>query len=243
MMTVPARKKAEIRALLVPYRKIIYFLFLTVATLVLFHLIGQYGRYGLGYRDMFGFVELFHLDRERNIPTFFSALLLLFSAILLVSIYWFMAKGEQHDRRYWLLLAILFLGLSVDESCSLHERLIDPVRAVVGVNPWFYYAWIIPAGIFLVGLGIYLIGFLWRLPTDTRIRFLVAGTIYVGGAIGIEIVGGYYVFFHDKDTLSYNLIAAVEETMEMIGVVLFIRALFIYMHHHLWNEVVIHLQE
>ena len=239
-MPVAVHPPARTLLLRVPHTKIIRFLFFTIAALLLFHIIGQYAHYQLGYRHTFSFVELFHLNRENNIPTFFSSLLLLSSALLLTGIYRF---TKSRDRRYWLLLAVIFLGLSIDESVSLHELLIDPMREVAGVNPWFYYAWIIPAGIFLLVLGIYLLGFLRRLPAATRIRFLVAGFIFVGGAIGLEMVSGYYAFFIDEDTLTYNLIVAVEELMEMVGVVLFIRALFLYIHHHFSDEIVVHLRE
>ena len=224
----------------VPRKKIIYLLLFTVAMLAIFHTVGQFVRYQLGYHGLFGFIELFHLDKESNIPTFFASVLLLSSAILLGGICWF---TNNNDRHYWLLLTVLFLGLAIDESSAIHERLIDPVRRVVGVSQWFYYAWIIPAGIFLIVLSIYLLRFLWRLPAATRTRFLVAGCVFVGGAMGIEIIGGYYVFFHDKETLAYNLIAGVEEVMEMVGVVLFIRALLVYISAHLSNKVVLHIRD
>ena len=67
--------------------------------------------------------------------------------------------------------------------------------------------------------------FLWSLPAGTRNAFIVAGCIYVGGAVGVEIIGEPM----DEDAMTYNLTTVVEEGMEMGGVILFLAALLRYM--------------
>jgi hypothetical protein len=57
----------------------------------------------------------------------------------------------------------------------------------------------------------------------------ISGFVYVLGAIGFEMVGGWYFEAHnDKPDLVYELITMVEESLEMIGLVTFIYALMVY---------------
>ena len=67
-----------------------------------------------------------------------------------------------------------------------------------------------------------------HLPAKTRFTFLAAAIIYLGGAIGFELIGGRYAELHGSHNLSYNMISTVEESLEMAGVIIFIRALLQY---------------
>ena len=86
--------------------------------------------FGLGRPTVYGFVQEFDVDRENNVPTYFSALILLIAGCLagLIAL-WQVAQGSVFAR-HWIALAPLFLFLSVDEAISLHERrsLSTPVR-------------------------------------------------------------------------------------------------------------------
>ena len=83
----------------------------------------------------------------------------------------------------------------------------------------------VPGGILALLVGLTFFSFLWSLPTATRNAFFLAGCIYVGGAVGVEILGAPM----DADTMTYNLTTVVEEGMEMAGVLLFLMALLQYM--------------
>ena len=58
-----------------------------------------------------------------------------------------------------------------------------------------------------------------------RKRFLVAATVYVGGALGMELPLGYWTDLHGDENFVYSMIDLVEESMEMIGASLFLYAL------------------
>ena len=45
---------------------------------------------------------------------------------------------------------------------------------------------------FVLIVGLAYARFLFELPAKTRNLFLIAATLYVEGALGIEMVGGYY---------------------------------------------------
>jgi hypothetical protein len=55
-----------------------------------------------------------------------------------------------------------------------------------------------------------------------------AATLFLGGALGVELVGSRYAEFHGGENLTYNIIATVEESLEMAGVIVFIYALLKY---------------
>lgn len=168
----------------------------------------------------------FSLDGERTIPAYFSGLLLLAVSVLLASI-----AGDQTARRerwYWGVLALIFLLLSIDEICSFHEILVRPVQSGLNTRSWFRFAWVIPGLIFVALFTLSYLGFFLRLPRRFQFLFALSGILYVGGAIGMEMVGGWQVEAHGSKTLAYLLIYTVEETMEMIGMVVFIYTLLLY---------------
>ena len=114
-------------------------------------------------------------------------------------------------QRWWLILGIGFCVLSMDEIAGMHEW----VNSMLGDTPWT----VIGAPIFaLVGLAY--IPFLWHNRWRTGLLFLLAGAIYGGGAVGVE-------HFTDSEvnSLLYNMWTALEEGMEMLGVIVLIYTL------------------
>lgn len=208
-------------------RKLTIVLFAIMSMLIIASLIGQYIQIVERDTTMIRVINEFNLDHERNIPTFFSTALLLFSSGLLLLIY--STEIDRSKQKYWLLLSIIFLTLSIDEANSVHEKLITPLRNLMGTSPWYYFAWIVPAAVLLAALGLLLLKFLNSLPRHILRLFLLSAAIYVMGVIGMELIGGYYVFYNSKETFFYTLLVSLEEGMEMSGVILFIYGLISYL--------------
>ena len=59
--------------------------------------------------------------------------------------------------------------------------------------------------------------------------FIIAGCLYVSGALGMEMVGGNYRDMVGEVDLNYGLITSFEETLEMAGIILFIYGLLDYL--------------
>lgn len=53
----------------------------------------------------------------------------------------------------------------------------------------------------------------------------MAAAIYLGGAIGIELLGGYYAELYGDKNFTYSMIQTVEETLEIAGILFLIDAL------------------
>ena len=207
----------------------IWVLFFAVAGCIV-----QVLRYGFNYQERW--ISLFNLDREINYPSWYSSFTLLFCAILLGIIA--SAKKKQGDRYFghWKALGFIFVFFSLDEILSLHEILIiNDLRKALDLGGHFYFIWVIPGAIFVVVTGLAYLKFLLHLPRKTRDFFLLAGSIYVGGALGMEMVCGYYADAVGQRNLIYGLLASVEEILEMVGVIVFIYALLSYIGSYLEN--------
>ena len=193
----------------------------------------QICKYVFDYRDEW--MDLFNLDRELNFPTWYSALMLAFCAILLRIIA--VGKKQQSDRytKDWQLLSVIFCWMAIDEVLSIHEILIIPEVSEALNLPWFLHSmWVIPGIIFVAWFAKRYSKFVRHLPSDSKRHFIIAGCTYVGGALIVEMLGSYFAESIGQQHIVYALIATVEELLETIGVVLFIRALLHYLYK--WAE-------
>ena len=170
--------------------------------------------------------DAFDVDGEENVPTWFSAALLLFSALLLFTIARVKRDDRAADAGYWKGLAIGFVWLSLDEVAGIHEILNTWADELRGDSE-FSWAYLGAAVFGIAGLAF--VRFLSRLPSRTRNGVYGAGVMYGSGVIGIEIASNLYLKSQDIDTLGYNLLTALEEGLEMAGVIFFIYVLMTYM--------------
>lgn len=202
--------------------------FLKILYVILFllfaNLVGIGFKFGLGHNYVYGLVPLFNFDTEQNIPTLYSSIALVFTSFLLFLI-GFACKKADKPFIAWFGLSFIFLFLSVDEISVLHERLIEPVRMTLNTSGFFYYAWVIPYGAFVIIFLALYAKFLINLSTKIRNLFVISGLIYVTGAIGFELIGGYHAELNGRDNVAYALITTFEELLEMLGVNLFIYSL------------------
>jgi hypothetical protein len=170
----------------------------------------------------------FVLSSERSPPAFFSFLLLLICSLWLGAIALYERQIGSGWWHYWAFLGAMFLLMSYDEAAGLHEKLIEPLRDLLGAEGFFYYAWVIPGIILVVIIFAAYLPFLFHLPPLFRWLFMLSGAIYVGGAIGVEMISGNYIEAYGRD-LTYRLITTVEESFEMLGAWLFIYSLMKYL--------------
>ena len=174
------------------------------------------------------YIRLFDLNWEANIPTWFSSLLLILNAFILAIIAIRTKALQGPYSTQWLVLAAIFLYLSIDESALLHEMTEKPVRRALDLSGYLYFAWIVPAVCCLIVLGLYIRRFLFDSPKSTRWLFVIAGTVFVGGAIGMEAIGSNIFSTNYGKTMAYSLWATLEESCEMVGLIIFFYALLAY---------------
>lgn len=200
------------------------------------HVLFNFLKCFLGRDWVWGFSRLFDLDNENNIPTWYSSITLLICSGLLAIISH--QKQQQGDRftRYWYGLALIFLGLSIDEASSMHE-VFAVFNESLQLDGFFRFVWVIPAIFLLVIFGLFYWHFVQALPPKIKRLFLLAAGLYISGAVVMEMVGGKYmkVFAFELPILKYSgfvgmgmaLLIMIEEILEMCGVAVFIYALLL----------------
>jgi hypothetical protein len=195
--------------------KLIVGLSLAAGMLLLVHGVLTVYHYQVAEIDWIPWRQLFDVDEENNLPTWFSGGLAAVTATWL----WIQASASRTrvDKwaLYWRVLAIGFLLISLDEIAGIHET----INTVITVT------WAIPFGILALVIGLSFFPFLWALPARTRNTFVLGGIMFVGGAIGVEMIGAPMV----EDAMPYNLLTIVEEGLEMYGVIVFLAGLLRFM--------------
>ena len=190
--------------------------------------------------------KLLDVNHEKNFATAFSVALLLRCSALLGLI----ARQHQENGKvkpklackqsrlqprflaYWWALCFVFLGMAADELIQIHERvnvfLDDQVQ--LQTSGIFYYDWVILGLVFVSAIALIYARFLKHLQPKTRHQFLLAGSIYIAGALGMEMISGYYIDIHGLTNRGMlAILNGIEEAGEMIGLIVFIRALLIYL--------------
>lgn len=213
-------------------------LLITSVLLVVASVAGQLSKYVAGHDQVFGLVPLFNLDGDQNIPTIFAVLQFTMAAFLLLIIAHGAVKTKARHAMEWSILTLIFVLFAIDEAWGLHKTLTNPLslrtRGVFNelFTAIFYYAWVLVGLAFVVLLGLFFMRFLLALPKTTRNIFILSGGLFVGGAVGMEMISGYYAYEYSTRNLTYSLLANIEETLEMFGLTLFISGLLAYLRDH-----------
>ncbi|MBC8176890.1 MAG: hypothetical protein H8E19_05750 [Deltaproteobacteria bacterium] len=217
--------------LIISPKRVLKVLVVIVLLLTIASIIGQTYKYTVGH-DRY-IVDFFDLDKEFNIPNWYASTTLLFCSLLLVFIAFGSRKAKARFFLHWIFLSAIFLIFALDEGLKLHEQSITPVReffssigfASVG---FFYYSWVFPAAILVIIFAASYVRFLMNLPSRTRYLFIIAGVLYVGGALLMESMTGLYASYANRENLTYAILTNIEELLEMVGILVFIYALMSY---------------
>jgi len=208
-------------------------LFAAAVALALLHVAGMYARYVLGRDRLLGLIDTFNLNFENNVPTFFSALLLMSCAAALAAVAR-LPSNTRGERRHWGWLAVIFVFLAFDEDAAIHELWIGPIQHFFPMSGPLFFAWVIPYRIALLVIGLAYLRFVLALPDPTRILTIASGTLYLGGAFALEMVGGWYLSRVSGGLdFPYSMIVACEEFLEMCGAILFLYTLLDFLERRL----------
>ena len=215
------------------FREFCIFQFTIISALIFVGLVAYIYTYISGHDHVLGFLRLVDVGSEQSLSTYFSVINLLLAAGLLFTIYAHESKVVKPASGYWLFLSILFLFLSIDESAGIHEKFgnlheymvrMDFIEPMLDTHQW------IPFGvIFVICVFVILLPFLRSLPTKTRNYFLIAGTVFVTGAIGFEFLGAYMLksgFVDSPKEMIFFIRRLFEEGFEMYGIAIFNCALY-----------------
>lgn len=209
----------------IPARKVVRFLALGIVILTLLSVGGQVVIFFVNHgKAVLSIDRVIDVNFEGNLPTWYSSALLLLAALLLMACGQTEKKRGSPHVRYWTILAAIFVFLSADETAQFHDKSIRPLRHLLGAGGIFYFTWVIPGIIFTAVVGLWSLKFLASLDRKTRNSFILAGFVYISGSLVMEMVDGIWASRHGMNFF-YFILTDLEEVLEMVGVLVFIRAL------------------
>lgn len=201
---------------------------IVISTLTLLSLGSHVWRFAFGQGRSRWYLLLFDLNWEHSVPTYWQGILLLGAAILLAAVGISARNEVRPHRAWWLVMAAMFVWLSFDELAEMHEMLGFSVQKLFKPQGYFYYAWVIPGIIGTVVTALICLRPLMQLPLRTSLWFIAAGLLYVGGALGVEMVSANHAYLYGEQNFIYCVLADAEESLEMTGVAVFTTALLDY---------------
>ena len=172
-------------------------------------------------------IDQFNMNEEMNLPTYYSSFLLAFGGgLLLLTARRIRGAGGPMVFQ-WRLLGVCFLAMSFDEFGGIHERIGSflTLHTHAPQHGVLHYNWLIFGLPFVAASGCLFLPFLLNLPARLRNALILAGAVYVGGALGLESFGSWYADRYGEENLGYALEVVFEESAEMLGVILMIRCL------------------
>lgn len=222
-------------------KKIIYILsiiffilfILNLATIIQFKLSGQ-------SREEFShfFFNMFNFEKEKTVPTYFSVVILFLASqtFLIIRLLIGNTAISSYIKHYWTQMSAIFILLSMDEVLMLHERLSNFTKTFIPVERtgFFKYSWVVPMIGLLLVFGLYSIKFLMSIPPKLRNGYIIAGSMFVFGAVGLEMLSGKIDTLNmGRDSLLYLFVMTIEESLEMTGIIL-----LLYFNLNYINELI-----
>jgi hypothetical protein len=182
------------------------------------------------------FINIFFVNSEGNIPTYFNAVILLITSVIAFVIA--AAKHAQQDkyRFEWSLLAFVFLYLSIDEAAVIHEQFSKLFKDMPDYGGLVHYKWLYAGVAAIIVLAILFIRFYLHLDKHNKIMFPLATVLYLFGAFGGEVFSGRYASAHGTKNIPYTLMTHGEEFLEHVGIALMIYTLLRYLFEH-YSEI------
>ena len=179
---------------------------------------------------------IFNLDKERNLPTLFSVLILWSASFLCAIITVLKKRTRQRYIIHWGFLAVIFLILGWDEGTQIHDSFLgnsgitDYLFSILGIEKegFFTFRWVVVALPVVFLLGASYIKFIWSLPVKQKQILILAAIAYLMGALGMEAITGFLLKTQGI-TLVYSLMNALEELLEMSGIIIFIYFLLLHL--------------
>jgi hypothetical protein len=90
-----------------------------------------------------------------------------------------------------------------------------------------HFAWVVPGAALACVVGLVLLRRLRAQPVEVRRRLVVAGAVYLTGALVLETVSGQVLRVYGAGGKAYTLVTSVEEGLEMAGASLLLAALLL----------------
>ena len=192
------------------------------AGLVFHYLRENIDREARAWRLLSGLGSLLYADGEANLWAWGSALLLVGIGLTLCVVGFATRIDGVRGTAYFILAAITLL-MSADEVAQLHEKL-----ALFDLGTGLTFAWLSVGVPLAVVMGLTVLWISRHIDRQLRRRLIIAGFLYLLGAVGFESLGGMVVGGRvddaDRASLPYHLLLGLEEGFETTGAIVALAA-------------------
>jgi hypothetical protein len=185
--------------------------------------------------------DLFRLQKEQSLPTWFSVLLLFGCSVALLLISTCKQLPHGIKRSAWLSLGLVFMAMSIDEQIGAHELIGEYIHDYFHTDGFLFFAWVIPGLAFVSLAGAYYWQAFKQLPQLYVKLFFGGGAIYILGALFADMLEGW-LFSGNGDQLGYDvgLSYVLQDPLEMLGAAIFLYALLHYAVEQLdWRQLTV----
>jgi hypothetical protein len=166
--------------------------------------------------------NLFDLATESNVGTWLSGAVLLAASLVAALV---ACRAERADRRGWGVIAATLVLFSIDEVGAVHDAFNQDLSLRLETHGVLRYAWVIPAAVLVGALAIVVVPFVRRLPSAVARPITLAAVVFIGAAIGIELLEGWLDGRHDPASLGNTLVRGTQEILELVGALLGLSAM------------------
>lgn len=187
----------------------------TTLTVIAAHVAVQSVFFISGPDAVIGFPQVFNMNHANTLPAWYSAALCLAASAAVGRIAAAERRRGSEFWPHWATLAMLFLGLAVDELTRVHEV-------------WAHSSkeWLLAGAAVVVLIGVSLLRFLEHLPSTTRTLFLGSAVAFAAASIGME---AFEEAIGDGAYTPASMVAGtLEEGIEMASVALFLHGALAY---------------
>jgi hypothetical protein len=161
---------------------------------------------------------LFDVSTEATVPTWYSAALLLAVAAVCGVLAVVATATDDGAGRRWVVLGLVFVAMSLDETVALHERLGSGVADTLDVEATgaLRHPWVVAGVVLAAPLAVVTVRAVSALPRHRRRQVALGLGVYVGGALGLEALSGVVLDVAGNGP-AYAAVTWAEEAAEMVG--------------------------
>lgn len=193
-------------------------------------------------------IELFSVDKESSLPTWWAGMLL----AAVGGLTWLVSRCRKSagltEQLAWWILAAGFVFLSIDECCMLHERLGSKVKLEGSLHHARWILLWLPPAVLVAGVVLWR---LWRASKRLVLGITLGVVVFLSGAVGAEMFNASYRYQQETDVRQeaqaaldagetnvtrrdwrvgatyypYTIGTVIEEFLEALGPIIWIAAL------------------
>jgi hypothetical protein len=172
--------------------------------------------------------RFFNITREDSLANWFSSMQTLLVALTIWIIFYLSIPRDKAARLFkkgrsgWLILALFFTFMSLDDGSKLHERLGTFFKESISAELFLTYGWQIVVAPFFIVIGVYMAWFLWHQLKRSRHFYLaVAALALLGFAMGLDFVEGMDIAALSSHAIEHFM-KVFEEFIEMFANTIFL---------------------